>query len=494
MTRDGHPLIEKRTDLWKLHPRGDYFLSLGGENIDPPAYCNMVLTNKCNLRCTICGSQQILSKSKTTRSHMPLEVFQAVAETVFPFIPEIELNSQGDPLLYPHIDLVLDTIARHKNELRLQCNGTLFTEAMIERLLEQHGTIYMSIDAIGPLFDKVRVNGVWDKAEPMIRALCSRRDPARLGIRFYPTMTRSTVPDMMNVVAWAHSLDVDCVEFHSYNPIDGGVELEPDPDDVRRQSGAIVDFLAAAGSRLGVLVDGHPLQEPIHRRTLRADPVKARYMNYQPLYPADEGTEYAPIRSLCLAPFRGLDIGLNGQVSVCCRSQDVPLGAATSVESFGEVWFGHNYRVIRDSLTRGSTDAFPLPNCATCVQGFAPRAAVGRAAVRYERGRPDREPALRAGDRAAVVLIFRVGDKGHCFRGRLPHGIDPEAYELLEDGRPLPLPGAERGEIAERGLGRYRIEDGIVYFSSSDNVDPIRNDREYSLRRVASSPSEDRSA
>jgi len=43
-------LLNSRTDLWKLHPEADYFLSRGGDTIAPPLAASVVVTNKCNLR------------------------------------------------------------------------------------------------------------------------------------------------------------------------------------------------------------------------------------------------------------------------------------------------------------------------------------------------------------------------------------------------------------------------------------------------------------
>src|SRR5207237_4943480 len=101
------------SDLWRLHPRGDYFLARGGSIVGPPITANLALTNKCNLRCEICGSQKYLDQTETRRRHMPFATFEAVADTIFPFLVTVELNSYGDPLLYPHTPEVLALIDLH---------------------------------------------------------------------------------------------------------------------------------------------------------------------------------------------------------------------------------------------------------------------------------------------------------------------------------------------------------------------------------------------
>ena len=108
---------------------------------------------------------------------MPLQTFEAVAETIFPFLASVELNSQGDPLLHPNVDTVLARIAEHGCDIKVQHNGTLLSDRIIDLLLRQCGTIMLSLDAVGPEFDAVRRGGVWEKATPGLVRLLSRRIP-----------------------------------------------------------------------------------------------------------------------------------------------------------------------------------------------------------------------------------------------------------------------------------------------------------------------------
>src|SRR6266567_378504 len=77
------------TARWLLHPQGSYFISRGGNDNPPPIYANLALTNKCNLRCEICGSQKYLDQTGVRRRHMNFDAFEAVAETLFPVISQV---------------------------------------------------------------------------------------------------------------------------------------------------------------------------------------------------------------------------------------------------------------------------------------------------------------------------------------------------------------------------------------------------------------------
>lgn len=219
---------------WLRHPQGDRFIELGGAHVPPPLIANLGLTNKCNLRCEICGSQKFLDRTGVKRRHMEFDAFRGVAETLFPIVAQVELNSQGDPLLHPRIAEVLSAIEAHKCEVKIQHNGTLLADEMIDLLLRQHGEIMLSLDAVGDRLDEVRAGAVWRKAEPGLERLLRERDPERLSIGVYPTVTKRSLGDARAIAEWALAHDVDQVVYHRYNPIQDSSEQAPDDAEYAR--------------------------------------------------------------------------------------------------------------------------------------------------------------------------------------------------------------------------------------------------------------------
>jgi MoaA/NifB/PqqE/SkfB family radical SAM enzyme len=284
-------------ELWKFHPRADYFLSRGGTEIAPPVACNISLTNKCNLRCEICGSQKSLDVSGIRRRHMHLQTFEAVAETIFPVLLTVELNSQGDPLLHPNIVDVLTRIKEHDCEVKVQTNGTLFTDDIISSLVEQHGTVMLSLDAVGPKFDEVREGGNWAKAELGLRRFLSARDPGRLSTGVYPTLTKRTIGEAVNVVTWAVEHEVDLVAFHRYVPIVNSWEEAPE----QRDYAELVDTLRKWAAR-----NGNPIELRFEADVLNDRPFASRRTEFAsadkqalakepqaPTFPIESDSRYA---------------------------------------------------------------------------------------------------------------------------------------------------------------------------------------------------------
>jgi MoaA/NifB/PqqE/SkfB family radical SAM enzyme len=419
---------------------------------------------------------------------MDFGTFEAVAETLFPVLSQVELNSQGDPLLYPRIAEVLETIERHRCEVKIQHNGTLLSDTIIDLLLRQHGTFMLSLDAVGDKFDDVRQGGVWSKAKAGLTRLLRARDPRRHSIGVYPTWTTRTIGEAIAVADWCAEHGVDAIGFHRYVPVQGSWEQAPAEDDYSRACDRLRRWCVDHGDPLRIMFEGDCLNgnPPDDRRTLYADPQKAVALHDSSrfMFPIERNKAGAAPFMTCAAPREYVEVGLDGQISACCRSQDIALGYATSVERFADVWFGKNYASIRRSLRRGETGPYPLPNCLDCVKSFAPSEAGTRRVVDYSKPSAQDGDGLQLDDLDSLPIEVIQKEEGLCHVAMFPLGIDPTAFELWEDDRRLGPSGSLHADIRTLGAGRYHIGATSVYFSTPDGSDGRRNGRNYALRRM----------
>lgn len=471
---------------WLWHPQGGRILFDGGDGVPPPLIANLGLTNKCNLRCEICGSQKHLDSTGVRRRHMDYSVFEAVAETLFPVLSQVELNSQGDPLLHPRIEDVLATIEQHRCEVKIQHNGTLLRDKVVELVLRQHGEVMLSLDAVGLKFNDVRRGADWAKALPGLSRLLRERDPARLSIGAYPTLTSRTIGEAMNTLKWCTDQGVDLVAFHRYVPIQDSWETSPSDEAYVALRDELREWCVVNGDPIRVLFEGEVLnaRPAPSRRTEHADERKALALmeSEKMMFPVEARKLGGDPFMTCAAPDEYVEIGLDGQIGACCRAQDVPLGYATSVEAFMQAWLGSNYESLRHSLRRGSNSPYVLPNCEGCVKFFAPGESRNRCAVDYARQGEAGEPRLEFVLGEVVPIEGIQKEDGFCHIAVFPLGIQGE-FELWEDDLPLGPGGTYHAEIREAGKGRYHIGLNAIYFSSSDGTDARRNGRVYSLRR-----------
>jgi hypothetical protein len=310
------------------------------------------------------------------------------------------------------------------------------------------------------------------------------RDPRRLSVGIYPTLTRRTIGEAVNVVEWSAQHGADVVAFHRYVPVAGAAEESPADSDYDELKGRLKAWCSRNHDPVEVLFESECLNAapPTTRRTDFASSKKAASAVefHSPTFPTEPSGAGADPFLLCTAPRDYVEIGLEGQVSACCRSQDVPLGYATSVESFADVWLGANYDRIRASLERGASGPYPLPNCQSCVDFFARAASRGRRAVDYSSEAERIHGLSFPSSRLRIEEIHK--DTGHCVVARLPPGIDASGLELWEDEHPLGPAGVLHDDIRALGAGRYDLQAGQLHFSTSDFSDAQRNGRVYTLR------------
>jgi MoaA/NifB/PqqE/SkfB family radical SAM enzyme len=351
--------------------------------------------------------------------------------------------------------------------------------------------VNLSLDAVGPRFDEVRRDGNWAKTEPRLLAFVRRRDPCRMTVGLSPTVTRRTLNDLLPILDWGAEHGIDTVSFHRYSPIRNSTEEDPTPEERKVARGRIQHWIASRTTDMEVIFDGerlsHPETAPALRRTEVACAEKRAIVETFSVgryFFGPTGAESAvgdPL-VICTAPWHYVEVGLDGQIGACCRAQDVPLGYATSAEAFADAWLGSNYRKIRESLNRSAEGPYPLPNCEGCVDYFAPQAGNRRSAVDYALMRPQAMEALSLDLGAELLLEDAQAEQGHCWTARLPPALHDKSYEVWEDDKVLGPGNSQHYDIRKLGGGRYSIWGRSLYFSTSDNTDPRRNGRRYTLR------------
>jgi hypothetical protein len=254
---------------------------------------------------------------------------------------------------------------------------------------------------------------------------------------------------------WAVEHGVDAVVFHRYVPIRNSFEEAPEEDELTKSKEQLARWCSDNGNNIEVKLETEQLNSspPANRRTAVADPAKSWALRecFAPNFPAEY--DVGDPEYLCTAPVSSIDIGLEGQIAACCRSQDVPLGYATSVPSFAAAWFGKNYERVRSSLRRKPTCPLPIPNCETCIKFYAPTNSARYVALSY-----DDELSRGVGLSFSEIEIRVEGlqkEKGYCFVARIPPGVQRDGFLLYEDDRPLQGPTSLHDDIRQNGHGRY---------------------------------------
>jgi hypothetical protein len=86
-------------------------------------------------------------------------------------------------------------------------------------------------------------------------------------------------------------------------------------------------------------------------------------------------------------------------------------------------------------------------------------------------------------------LVNFTHEKGNCYVAPLKKKLVSDSngrsrLTLFEDGQALPYAHSSHDDIREIGAGRYSHWGDTVFFSSSDNSDPSKNGRRYSVQEI----------
>jgi len=86
-------------------------------------------------------------------------------------------------------------------------------------------------------------------------------------------------------------------------------------------------------------------------------------------------------------------------------------------------------------------------------------------------------------------LMEMSHEKGNCYVAPLGRKLISDSngrsrLTLFEDGQALPYAHSSHDDIREIGAGRYSHWGDAVFFSSSDNSDPAKNGRRYSVEEI----------
>jgi len=138
---------------WNLYPRFHYVSSF-------PLHIDIEVTNKCNLRCTMCVQQS--EEGRKNQGEIDFDMVCRILESIGGRVYSLKFNWRGEPLLYRRLP---ELIAKAKDsgisEIQINTNGLLLTKKLSRNLIEAGlDRIIFSIDGHSPeTYEKIRVGG-----------------------------------------------------------------------------------------------------------------------------------------------------------------------------------------------------------------------------------------------------------------------------------------------------------------------------------------------
>lgn len=154
---------------WRENPEG----RIVGEF---PLHLDIEVTNKCNLRCTMCQ----VPFDSMVQGFMETELYERIlAEVRSHKLPSVKFNFRGEPLMNRDIATFV-RLAKEAGILEVQfnSNGTLLTEALSRELIEGGlDRIKFSVDAVtAELYEALRTGAKYERTVSKILRMIELRD------------------------------------------------------------------------------------------------------------------------------------------------------------------------------------------------------------------------------------------------------------------------------------------------------------------------------
>ncbi len=334
-----------------------------------PRYIDIKMTNRCNLRCSMCGQwgergTMRDASADVLRDEMDFEELKALVDDVGGFRPMFYLWG-GEPFLYPDLLPFLAYLKKRKLVPAINTNGTLLEETAPELVESGVANLLVSVDGPESVHDRVRgLEGTFAKVMNGVQAVLSARSARRSAtpyITFVTTVNRENVTEFDKVYDLAAEVGVDFMglQFGTFTTQATGEAYE------RRMRDALS---CEATSWKGFLsYDSHLDVEAVQQRLESIRARKHPFGTYfvPDLQPEDlpayyGGTEQLDGCATCIVPWMRADILPNGDVYPCIDFPDYIVGNVRETP-LTELWNGPRYVAFRKELQKGL-----LPICTRC--------------------------------------------------------------------------------------------------------------------------------
>jgi MoaA/NifB/PqqE/SkfB family radical SAM enzyme len=309
-----------------------------------PQFLVIELTQTCNLRCPMCRPDA----SATANRVMTSELFERVAEDLFPLAMMVDLRGWGESLILPDIVKHIDKAASFGANIRFVTNLSFRRPAVLEKLAEHGCHVAVSIDAADPeLFRALRGGAKLDLVASNIDLLTSSYEK-RFGtterLYFTTTVQKPALTDLPNIIDFAADHRIKEVRLFSVtveNDSPLGIEGEAERiDEILNQAGERArqrGVRLIAGTRLGSM--------PENRLDIPA----------------------------CLHPWAYAYVSYSGAVGFCDHLVGIP-GEAYHLghlqgSSFEEIWNGPGWQALRrEHLGNRDPKAPKFHECGWCYK------------------------------------------------------------------------------------------------------------------------------
>lgn len=170
------------------------------------------ITDKCNLRCRMCGVWEHASPD-SIHNELTTEEWKAVIRSAVKLRTVLLSITGGEAVLRPDVYEIIRFARQNGIAVHLCSNGTVLNDSRVDQLRESGvNTVSVSVESDVPeIHERLRGEGTFEKAVRGIRLLREKAPGVKVGINFL--ITAQNFRDMWRMIPFAESLGVHQIKF-----------------------------------------------------------------------------------------------------------------------------------------------------------------------------------------------------------------------------------------------------------------------------------------
>jgi radical SAM protein with 4Fe4S-binding SPASM domain len=324
--------------------------------MNPKSYPNVLqveITNRCNLKCSMCRLRTSDSPSNFDNGHMDEKVWKKVAE-IAENVNHVGICGYGEPLCNPKFIDHLKDIDRMGVATSFSTNGTALTESIAEALsgLKHLDSINVSVDSPDPdIYHKIR-GGDLNRTIRGLKFLIDNIDrPEKITIS--SVVMRSNLLSLTELPKFLSNMGLKKLILQKF------VEWNPDNNEEGLINKAnlkkIIENIEFTCKNLNIGLEVVPalkndLIEPSTQEDIEVSNSKC-------------------VTKQCYLPWEIPFINREGLVFPCCFTSHEYMMGDLKENSFDEIWTGDRFQTFRKNLLDGVSMPSICRNCKVALDG-----------------------------------------------------------------------------------------------------------------------------
>jgi MoaA/NifB/PqqE/SkfB family radical SAM enzyme len=355
------------------------------------------LTARCNLKCVMCYFAETdrlnfppYDVQLSSDGNMPVEVFEKIAEDLFPRAWRVALACAAEPMIHPRFREIVRIAGRYGvPDLWFPTNLLALSESSMDAMMEAGvRTVAASIDGVTrETYEKIRVPARWEQLLSRLELFSAARRRARSRrprLRIIFTWMKSNRSELQELPAFAARHGAEELDVRFVSPT-VGVDVTPEllSHEDPRQLNTELAAAAREAVRRGLRLASYPeFEGPEDLPKTLLGKTRRRLWRLRSGMDRPEYWRYSWNQRLhgCAYPDRNYVIRPNGAVSPCIYWEGEPIGFYPT-DDVQRIASGRQLSRIRQGLRSSQ----PVGTCASCGER--------RTALYRLRGTPPPEPA-----------------------------------------------------------------------------------------------------